>query len=158
MLPCKPGGTFSISSRRCKRRRGRRVRERAGTRARVGYDDANRSERGTMFIDKVRINVKGGDGGAGACRFVARLTCPKAVPTAATAATAATWSSWPTRASRPHRVPLQASLQGRARHARARFAHARCPGRRSRAEGSRRDGHPRVLRGDEGARGSLSPT
>lgn len=49
-----------------------------------------------MFIDKVRINVKGGNGGAGCMSFRARPMCPRAAPTAATAVTAAMSSLWPT--------------------------------------------------------------
>ena len=73
-----------------------------------------------MFIDKVRITCEGRRRRRrAACRSAARPTCPRAAPTAATAVTAATSSSRPTpRPVLAHRVPLQAPLQGRARHPR----------------------------------------
>ena len=42
-----------------------------------------------VFIDKVRIHVKGGDGGAGCMSFRREAHVPRAVPMAATAASKA---------------------------------------------------------------------
>ncbi len=81
----------------------------------------------SSFVDEAQVNVRGGDGGAGACRSAARRTSPRAVPTAATAAPAATSGCRPTATSRrcSRSATTRTARPSRARTARARSATAR---------------------------------
>ena len=106
-----------------------------------------------MFIDKVRIHVKGGAGGAGCMSFRREAHVPKGGPDGGDG-------------GHGGNVVLEAdasvsslidyrfkhALQGRARHARQGQSHARRHGRRPGAQGAGGHRGPRILRGIQGNR------
>ncbi len=109
---------------------------------------ANGAMEVTSCSDKVRIHVKGGDGGAGCMSFRREAHVPRVVPTAATAAMAATSCLKPMPAC-PSLIDYRFKHHFKAKrgtHGKGK-PHARRHGRRPGAQGAGGHRGARILRG-----------